>query len=199
VTEPSYGASNLILYTVLFERELGDAAAARVAQRVISQHDDGFTAENMYAGIAEALGSTAKLTEACPGHAHDEQGYRDFLRRLMDRLDALRPWPQHPFVNLDVSRWHDLGDARLVARIRLTPLQTQRLLHRVFWRIGDGHEVVALRLKSGTEFALVAGWWPGSKDVALLLLDADQVPGQAVAEFRSATGLGDGQVSLIGS
>lgn len=58
---------------------------------------------------------------------------------------------------------------------RLDLLLLQRRLHRVFGHIGD-LEILALRLKTGTEVALVTHWWPDSGDVALLQRDPHLTP-----------------------
>jgi hypothetical protein len=189
--------SNSILDSMQFERELGDPEVARFAHEMIRRPFTYLTTEQEYAAITEALGTDVRLTELIPG-PHREQEYRDFLKRLLDRLDAMRPWPEPPLRPVDVSQWPDLADAQLVARIRLGPVKVEERLQRGTWQDGDLYRrVMALRLRSGTELALVARWWPDSKDVALLLRDPHEEPPAAVAEFRSATGLGADEITLL--
>jgi hypothetical protein len=189
-------ANQVILYSVLGETSPGEARLARVAKRAVEHPDAYLTTEEIYAGIAEALRSDTQLTESLPGTKPSEQEYRAFLGRLLDRLDTMRPWPEPPFRILDPSRWQDLGQMPLTARIRLDLLLLQQRLHRVFGHVGN-REVLALRLKTGTEVALVAHWWRGSDDIALLQRDPDLPPGQVAEEFRDATGLTPGEVTLL--
>jgi hypothetical protein len=187
----------MILYSVMFRQELDDHLAASVAQRAI-EHPDGYaTTEQIYAGITEALQSSTTLTESIPGHRHSEQDYRDFLDRVARHLDAMRPWPERPFQAVDPMSWHDLGYARLMARVRLSIIDLERRLRQVFGQAPDGGRVMALRLKSGVEVALVADRWPDSRDVALVQRDPRQRPADVLAEFCSATGITPDQITVV--
>lgn len=78
---------------MLFSRELGAATVDRVAGLILDRKF-AWPAEDLYAGIGQALACDARLTS--PGSRHgepDEQDYRDFLARMAQRLDSLRPWP----------------------------------------------------------------------------------------------------------
>jgi hypothetical protein len=188
--------NQVILYGVLGETSPGEPRLEYLANRAI-QHPDGYLSTGeIYAGIGEALGSDTVLTESLPGRKPGEQEYRAFLGRLMDRMDAMRPWPEAAFQNLDPSRWPDLGHMVLAARIRLDLLRVQQRLHRVFGQVGE-REVLALRLKTGTEVALVAHWWPDSGDVALLQRDPRLPAEQVVQEFREVTGLSPDEITLL--
>jgi hypothetical protein len=192
--------SDSILESVQLEKELGNTEAMRLGREIVRRPLRYLTTEEEYAAIAEALRTDADLSERIPS-PHGEQEYRDFLRRLLNCLDALRPWPELPFRPVDVSGWHDFNDARLTARIKLSVIGVERQLGRAF-RHTDGvqNRILGLRLNSGTEVVLVDKWWaPGSKDVALLQRDPRQPPAQVIAEFRDATGLtGDQVVPLAG-
>lgn len=189
--------NQVILYSLLGETSPGEARLARVAKRAVEHPDAYLTTAEIYAGIAEALRSDAPLTESLPGTKPSEQEYRAFLGRLLDRLDAMRPWPERPFQVLDPSQWQDLDQMLLTARIRLDLLLLQQRLHRSFGHVGD-REVLALRLKTGTEVALVAHWWPGSDDIALLQKDPHLPPGRVAEQFEVATGLTPDEVSVLG-
>jgi hypothetical protein len=197
MTEPGRGVSNVILYSVLFDKQLDDDVVTRVAERAVEHPDAYLTTEQIYAGIAEALASNEILTESMPGHPHGEQEYRDFLARVARRLDAMRPWPQRPFQVVDPLSWYDLDYARLIARVKLSVIGVERRLHEVFGRSGDGRQVMALRLKSGAEVALVARWWPDSKDTALLQRDPRLSPPDVLAEFCITTGIVPDEITVV--
>lgn len=189
--------SDMILYTVLSQKELNDDVVTHVADQAIKRPGAYFTTEEIYAGINEALQSGAVLTESMTGHSGSEQQYRDFLAKVARRLDAMRPWPQRPFQAVDPMSWPDLDYARLIARVKLSIIGVERRLHQVFGRAGDGAQVMALRLSSGPEVALVAQWWPDSTDVALLQRDPRLQPADVLAEFCIATGINPDEITVV--
>lgn len=198
MTQPAAGVSNMILYGVQFTDELDDDAVEDVAKRAIENPGANFTTEEMYAGIVEALASDETLTGLIPGHQHGEQDYRDFLARVVRRLDAMRPWPERPFQPVDPSSLGNLDSARLIARIKLSVIKVEPRLRTVFRQVGDGRRVVALRLKSGAEVVLVAKWWPESKDTALLLPDPHRPSADVMEEFCTATGITRDEIEVAG-
>lgn len=198
MTDLGRGVSGVILYSVLFDQELGDNAAARVATRAVENPDAYLTTEQIYTGIAEALASNEMLTESWPGHQHGEQQYRDFLARVARHLDAMRPWPQRPFQAVDPMSWHDLDHARLTGRIKLSIIGVEGRLHHAFGQVTDGRQVMTVRLKSGPGVALIAQWWPDSKDIALLQRDPRLPPAHVLAEFCIATGISPDDITVLG-
>lgn len=195
MTELVPGVSNMILYSVQFNKELDDNVVAGVARRAVERPGAYLTTEQIYAGIVGALESDETLTDFIPGHA--EQDYRDFLARVARRLDALRPWPQRPFQPVDPSSWGDLDGGRLIARIKLDTFDLEERLRQHFGRAGDGREAFALRLKSGAEVALAAQWWSASKDTALLLGDPRSPGVGVVQEFCDATGITRDEITIV--
>lgn len=186
----------MILYGVMFEKELGDDLATSVAKRAIEHPQAYLTTEQIYAGITEALQSREVLTDAIPGHRQSEQDYRDFLARVARNLDAMRPWPQRPFQAVDPLSWYDLDFARLIARVKLSIIEVERRLSQAFGRAGDGGRVMALQLRSGAEVALFANYWADSKDVALLERDPRLQPADVLAEFCIATGITPDEITV---
>jgi hypothetical protein len=176
----------MILYGVMFEKELGDDLAASVAKRAIEHPQAYLTTEQIYAGI----------TEASPGHRQGEQEYRDFLAKVARNLDTMRPWPQRSFQAVDPQSWYDLDFARLIARVNISIIQVERRLNQAFGRAGDGGRVLALRLRSGAEVALFANWWADSQDVALLQRDPRLPPADVLAEFCTATGITPDEITI---
>jgi len=187
-------ASNAVLYSVQFKRELDDAVVDRIARAVLKEPLWHLTPQQEYEALAEALQSDAQLTELIPDK-HSEDAYRAFLRRLLARLDEARPWPELPFQELSTSRWESFASARPIGRISLGSMNMQERLHRGLAKIDDtDRQILMLRLRSGDEIALVTPWWPGSSDTALLQADAARSPEQVIAEFMNCTGLDAGDV-----
>lgn len=187
--------SNGILYGVQFAKELDDDVVARVARRAIERPDAYLTTEEMYSGIVEALASSETLTDFIPG-PHSEQDYRDFLGRVVRQMDAMRPWPERPYLPVDPSSL-DPGNTRLIGRIKLSIIGVEKRMHEPFARASDGRQAMALRLKSGAEVALAVGWWPDSKDIALMLADSHRAAADVLEEFSSATGITRDEIAPV--
>jgi hypothetical protein len=181
------GVSNAVLYSVQFDRELDDAALERVVRLLFEQPMWDLTPDDEYNALAQAARSPDPLTGDIP-QPHSDQEFRGFLRRLLDRLDAMRPWPPLPYQSLDVSKWDDFAGARPVARIGLSYVKAQERLKRIFDRVEDGgtREVLLLRLPSGAEVALVGA--PGAQEITVLQRRSDRPPAQTLAELAKAAG-----------
>jgi hypothetical protein len=192
--------SNAVLYSVQFDRELNDAVLDRVIRLLFEQPMWDLTPEDEYNGLAQAVRSPDPLTGDIP-QPHSDHEFRGFLRRLLDRLDAMRPWPQLPYQSLSVSKWGEFAGARPIARIGLSYVKAQERLKRIFGRVNDGgtREVLLLRLRSGAEVALVGA--PGAAEITVLQRLPDrspgQAPGQALAEFASATGFRPDEITPL--
>ncbi|MQA86274.1 MAG: hypothetical protein GEV03_16975 [Streptosporangiales bacterium] len=184
-----------LLYAVKFERR-DDALVDRMARGLVEEPLRELTLEDEYQAIVEALASSATLSDVigmpdwvrtAPG----EEEFRDFLRRLRDRLDAMRPWPTPPHRELDESRWPaEYAHARVVGRIKMRYVDAQGKVNYVFFSVQDGdlkRWVLILRLRSGDEVALVAPWWPDSKHVAVLSRDPDRPPSEVLAALFDGT------------
>jgi hypothetical protein len=189
---------NGVLYRVQFRRTLDDRTVDWITRAILERPILRQTRDEQYEMLVTALRSSTQLTGHIPLYfPHDEQDVRDFLARVVCRLDALRPWPELPFLRLDVAQWQTFADARPIARIHLRYVKVQERLHAIFDGVEDGHEVVLLRLKSGAEVALVTPWGGESDDVAVLQRDRRRAPRQVLTEFLSATGFDHDEVTAI--
>jgi hypothetical protein len=188
--EPWRGVNNAVLYSVQFDRVLDGPAVDRIARLLLENTPLRLTPQQAYDALAHALRSDTPLTGDMP-QPHGEREFRGFLRDLLGRLDAMRPWPQAPYDRLDAARWADFTGARPIGRLGMGYVQAQERLKKIFDRVEDGgtREVLLLRLRSGAEVALVGA--PGAREVTVLQRPIDepaQPPAQALAELASATG-----------
>jgi hypothetical protein len=191
------GVNNAVLYSVQFRAELNDAVVDRIARAVLNEPLWDLTPQQEYEALAEALQSDAQLTALIP-EKHSEETYRDFLRRLLARLDEIRPWPELPFQELSKSRWESFASARPAARITLGFKKMQERLHRGLAKLDDSNRrIVMLRLRSGDEVALVTPWWPGSDDTAMLQRESGRPAEQVVAQLINDTGLTADEVTPL--
>jgi hypothetical protein len=199
VTEWWQGVNGYVLYCVQFAQELDGTRVDWIAHLLLSRPLWAFTQQQEYDALAEALRSDAQLTAFIP-EPHTEEAYRDFLRRVLARLDAARPWPELPFQELSMSHWVDFAGAIAAARIGLSVKNIHERLHRAMARLtveGTDREVLMLRLRSGDEVALVTPWWPGSADTVVLQRGRASSAEQIIAEFIRCTGFTADEVTPL--
>lgn len=194
--EEPRGLINGILYGVQFERTLDDEAVDRIARALVQEPILYLPPEQEYELLATALRSGELLTGGIP-QPHSEDAVRVFLGKVVRRLDALRPWPELPFLPIPPERRPDFGSARPIARVQVPPFEVQGRLRTMFHRLEDGHDILLLRLRSGAEVGLITPWWTACDDAALVQNTPGVPAEQVIEEFRTATGFGPHQVTPL--
>jgi hypothetical protein len=186
---PWRGGVNQILYGVVLRAPADDEVVDRVATELIRQRMYVEPVQLYYDAAVEGLRSGEPLAF----HDDDlqqEDAVRDFLTRLVRRLDERRPWPEHPFYAVRRDEWDDglFGDAA-IARVPLSPREIVSRLHRMFSDVDiDGGRalVLVLRLRTGHVVTLRATRF----DAPYVDVLAGTDPASTTAAFREATGLG---------
>ena len=195
---PWQGLINALLHELQFCSVLDEKAVEEFASYLVTETLLDLTPEQEYALLSDALRSDAQLTGFFP-EPHGEEALRRFLRRLLERMEEKRPWPEAAYRRLPVAHWEDFSGVEPIARIGMRYVRVEECLGKAFRTVAAGDRrlsVLVLRLRSGEEVALAGPWWPESNDVALLGRD----PGRAeetVAAFLDATPIGTGDVVLV--
>ncbi|MFC8513819.1 hypothetical protein [Streptomyces sp. NPDC057257] len=173
-----------VLYCTQFSRELDDAEAERLVGMILERPFYDLTVEEQYAGIEAAL-TAQSWDEDLSWQPHDEASIRDFLRRLLDLLDARRPWPEPPVRALGFDRWEEYKHGVLLAHVRLRSPAQDRLHARLRAVPGDPEQLrgVVLRLGSGDEVAVVAPPLPDGYDAVLMALPPHRSATQVIDAF----------------
>jgi hypothetical protein len=181
-------ASDEILWKSMFVRDLTDAVVDQGARDLIASRSADRSPGFYYDAIEAALRSDEVLT-AAHQTPHSEPVFRDFLRRIRERMDDLRPWATAPYVRLPIGDWPRFADARAIATVPVRMGDAEQRLLVGAHRLPGGGEasVLMLRLGSGEEVALVGN--PGVKPVTLLLRNPVDSPATAVEAFIAATRL----------
>src|SRR3984893_19055121 len=94
------GVVNGILYMIIFSRNLDDRDADRVASYLVKHPLFGLSLGAQRAHLVAAV-AAHPLTWRVPSplDPRGEDEIRDFLRRVLERIDELNPPPQSAFSN----------------------------------------------------------------------------------------------------
>ncbi|WP_119726297.1 hypothetical protein [Thermomonospora amylolytica] len=192
---------NALLYNMQFVRVLDDKAAEEYARHLVVRTELDLTPAQEHALLVDALRSGERLTERFPQRyaRHSEEAVRGFLRRVVARMEEMRPWPTPAYQALPMERWADFADAQPIGRIGMRYVRVEDRLRRPFRKVPGGERgmfALILRLRSGEEIALAGPWWPDSKDVAVLTRDSDRAA-ETLTAFLDATGFTADEVTSL--
>ncbi len=186
---------------------LDDSLALRHARALLFRPVMGVSPDEEYDALVDALASDVALStwRGDPRFERvlDEADFRAHLRRVVERLDAMRPWPVPLFRALSPDVWSEYRSPRLIGVIRLGVAKAEKRIHTHLLPRnrpgGDGQvQVVVLRLRSGSEVALVGHWWPGDLSVtAVLTRDPDVPADELIAELTSGDHFEPGEVQVV--
>ncbi|MGP4051194.1 hypothetical protein [Streptomyces sp. 2A115] len=185
-----------ILYCLQFSRELSDEEVQRIADMVLERPIHDLTIEEQYAGIEASL-AVVVWEEDLSWQPHDELSIRDFLRRLLERLDALRPWQEPPFRSLGFGRWEEYKRGTRLAHVRLYSPSQDPMHARLRTVPGDKDRLrgLVLRLRSADEVALVAPPLPNGYDAVLVAVPPHRPAAKVIEAFLTHTGYAQDRVS----
>lgn len=201
-------AATSVVYTirhVIRDETLDDVLAARHARALLVEPIVGLTPEQEYAGLAEALSSSARLAtwfdDPAFERAIEENEFRGHLLRVRDHLDRARPWPHPPLRALDPQVWRDYSEPRLVGRLHLRMPRVEDRLHTHLFpvsRDGEQVHVAILALRSGREVAVVGHWWPEDlRATAILTRDHDASAEELMDELTSGDLFEPGEYEVV--
>lgn len=176
---------------------LDDALATRIADALIHEPLGYLTVEEEFAALQGALREGGSLAELTPP-SHSEAAVREFLSAVLSKLEAQRPWPEPAARRLHPSEVRNFPSTP-IARVGLPYAYLGMRLGEVFWPADEAgsRQVLVLRLASGAELALVAPWWDGSDNVAVLLRGPGHLPRDAVAELVRVKDLSPEDVEVL--
>jgi hypothetical protein len=180
------GLVNAVLYGIDLSAPVGDAEVSRRAGELIQQQMFTDPVEDYYAAASAALASGEQIGF----EAGEQAAARDFLTRLVDELDARRPWPVPPFREVGSAEWPALKETPVVARLTLSRMQVEERLSRLFDKQppdGTSWPILLLRLRTGETVALQA---PGGyTEPGVAIRAATSAPAELLASFAQLTGI----------
>lgn len=191
-----FGVVTAILYCLQFSRELDDEQVERISRMILEQPIYDLTTQEQYEEI-EAACAADVWGKDLSWQPHGEPSVRDFLRRVVERLDGLRPWLEPPYRSLGVGRWEDFKRGTLLAHVRMGSMAQDPLHVRLRPVPGDEHQLrgLVLRLRSGDEVALVAPPLSNTNDAVLMAVPPHRPAHEVIKAFVTHTGHPREQVS----
>lgn len=190
------GVVNAVLYSIQFDR-IDPGTVEKVVNTLTTRPSFNLTPEDQYHALNEALGAGDPLTSAIPTN-HNEEDFRAFLAAVVERMDAVRPWPEPPFRQIEESRFHDLSRAPAIAAIHLPVLVLGGAVGARFVRSHDyDQDFLLLHLRSGSEIGFIWPYWRDSDAVVVTTTDTTKPPSEILEELVACTRLEPGQVIPI--
>ncbi|MEU6561084.1 hypothetical protein [Nocardia nova] len=149
-----------IVYNAEYYPDLGEQAVDGTARALLIQPLWNLTPQQEYEAITYAIESRGTIT-SIPTRL-DQAAIRDFLRRILLRLDDLKPWPEPRFQTLSISRWPEFVDSRPIAIINGSfPFVQDKVGEGFGQGPGDQRYFLLLQLNSGAEVGFI---WPHAGD-----------------------------------
>lgn len=202
-------AAQWVIYTirhVIRDEPLDDALALRHARGLLLEPITGLSLLDEYSALQEALSSDSALSVWRDDPRYErliaEEAFRGHLRRIVEQMDAMRPWQQPVLRPLDPDRWElYVSGPRVVGAISLGVRKVEsRIRATLFPRDTDGvqHQVAVLALRSGREVALVGHWWRDAMDrTAVLTRDRDVSAADLMTELTSGSHFEPGEYEVL--
>jgi hypothetical protein len=182
-------AINEILFGLTYTDEITDELVRWNADSAVHYTTLTRGPEVYYQAIAEALASGKPLDGLRQLPQFNQAQIAGFLGALADRLDALRPWPEPQFRQLEVDAWTALRHAVPIARLNASVREVTDVLQKGFRPAGDadpGMQVLMLKLITGETVALLGSYSRG--DDVTLYTDSAADPTTVIEHFTAATG-----------
>jgi hypothetical protein len=191
-------AVNEILFGLTYTEEITDETVRWNAESAVHYTTLTLGSEVYHQAIIEALATGERLDSLRQLPQFDQAQIAGFLRALANRLEALRPWPEPKFRQLEVNRWTTFRDAVPIARLNASIRQVTDVLQRGFRPAGGaepGMQVLMLKLATGEIVALLGSY--GRGEGVTLLTDAGGDPAEVIEHFTAATGFPADEITTI--
>lgn len=150
---PGQGFINHLVHGLDVERPVDESVITRLAEALIEQRSFKHPVQTYYQAAMAALASGQPT-----GGTGEPEVVRDLLARLVDELDARRPWAEPPYRTLDRNHWGALEAAPVIGHIPLSRLAVSERLYGIFEPVVEGgrDDVLVVRLRTGGLIGLVA-------------------------------------------
>lgn len=165
------GVVNTILYHIQFEKELDQKIVDRISNALLVEPVFELTPEEEYSALENGLLQGEPLPEAVEVKWSDAE-IRDFLTRVVQRMDERRPWPELPYLRLPRDKVDDfVKSARPLARVHTSFPGIESGVKRNFFHDSENGSFLLLRMRSGVEIGFFTPFWDDSHHTMLVTTD----------------------------
>ncbi|MBF6173847.1 hypothetical protein [Nocardia blacklockiae] len=179
--------TNAVVYNAQHYADLGPEAVDGTARALLVQPLGQLTPDQEYEALREAIETDARPLTTIPTR-FDDNAIRDYLVRIITRLDELRPWPEPRFQKLPIDRWEEFLDARLIAFVDAPfPYVQDKLGAPLVPAPGDIRQYLLIRLQSGTEVGFVWPFWDQHHGTAVVTTDTVRPQEEIIEEILDAS------------
>jgi hypothetical protein len=186
---------NGIIYHSEFYPDLGPESADLLARSLLVQPMFGLTHDQEYEALRSAVHSDSRPIATIPTKYTDTE-IREYLTRILARLDELRPWPEPRFTQIPVDRWRHFAELLPIATVNRSSAYVQDMVGAGFRQPpDDSHYYLLLRLPSGTELGFI---WPYRDNATAIVARTPRGrPSDVVAELLDASTLPPDSITLM--
>ncbi|WP_446221743.1 hypothetical protein ACTWPB_17765 [Nocardia sp. IBHARD005] len=190
------GIVNSILYSVQFESELNDGVVNRIAYALLTEPLSSLTPDDEYQSLSDGLAADTPLPNAVPMRQESTE-LREFLSRVVARMDNMRPWPELPYHRLPEDSISDFKNAIPIARISSSVNDIETSISRGFYWGTEFGTFIPLKMSSGRVIGMFTPFWDDSDDIVLVDATREPDPSGAIDELLSVTRLDSSKVTRL--
>ncbi|GEM31564.1 hypothetical protein NN3_25710 [Nocardia neocaledoniensis NBRC 108232] len=187
---------NTILYSIQFERALDDRVVDRIAHTLVTQPLATLVPEDEYGALVEGI-ATREPIPTLIQLPHPEAELREFLGRVVARMDEMRPWPTLPYLRMPKDSVSIFENAAPIARISASVGDIQGRISRAFYSGTEYGTFIPLKMASGRVVGMFTPFWSDSDDIVLVDATHDPDPHAAITELLSVTRIDPATVTRL--
>ncbi|MGW6724371.1 hypothetical protein ACWF9G_00575 [Nocardia sp. NPDC055029] len=183
-----------IYYRIQFERELSDEVVDWITRALVHNPCRNLTPPQEYDAIARGVLFNEPFPTPIPTR-HTDKELRNFLSKVVRRMDAVRPWPELAATSVPDSELPRFLSISPAARIEITVDEFQSRLSRVFSHHPKGGTYLLLGLRTDALLGLFAP--PDRQPVYVMVTGTYGSDEPHVRELVSAANLAPSRVTRL--
>ncbi|MFD3706261.1 hypothetical protein ACFWUP_24230 [Nocardia sp. NPDC058658] len=181
-----------------FENELDDSVVDRIAHGLVTKPISSLTQDEEYQILSNGLAADSPIPATVPMRQGPAE-LREFVSRVVARMDRMRPWPVLPYHRLPEDSISAFKNAIPVARISLSVNDIETRISRGFYWGTEFGTYLPLRMASGRVLGMFTPFWDESDDIVLVDATHESDPSGAIDELLSVTRIDPGVVTRLTS
>ncbi|MFD6449221.1 hypothetical protein ACFWF3_00450 [Nocardia sp. NPDC060220] len=179
-----------------FEKELDDSVVDRIAYALVTEPLSTMTQDEEYQVLSDGLAHASPIPAVIPMRQEPAE-LREFVSRVLARMDSMRPWPALPYHRLPEDSISAFKNATPIARISSSVNDVESRISRGFYWGTEFGTFIPLKMRSGRVIGMFTPFWDDSDDI--VLVDATHEPDRSdvIDELLSATRIDPSTVTRL--